>query len=55
MDSGSAVPTLNSGFSDTVAANVLIPANGRFGTDREGYRDMFTVARQWPQRVWAEP
>ena len=30
-----------------------IVGSGRFGTDREGYRDMFTVARQWPQRVWA--
>ena len=34
-------------------ADERIVGSGRFGTDREGYRDMFTVARQWPQRVWA--
>ena len=26
---------------------------GRFGTDRDGYRQMLTAARRWPQRVWA--
>jgi len=31
--------------------NVL--GGGRFGTDRDGYRQMLTVGRRWPQRVWA--
>jgi transposase len=31
--------------------NVL--GGGRFGTDRDGYRQMFTVGRRWPERVWA--
>ena len=26
---------------------------GRFGTDRDGYRQLLTAARRWPQRVWA--
>ena len=26
---------------------------GRFGTDRDGYRQMLTVGRRWPDRVWA--
>jgi hypothetical protein len=25
----------------------------RFGTDRGGYRQMLTVGRRWPERVWA--
>jgi transposase len=26
---------------------------GRFGTDQDGYRQLLTAARRWPQRVWA--
>ena len=26
---------------------------GRFGTDRDGYRQMLAAGRRWPQRVWA--
>jgi transposase len=26
---------------------------GRFGTDRDGYRQMLAVGRRWPDRVWA--
>src|SRR5688572_20631590 len=33
MDSGSAVPTLSSGFRETVAAKLLIVARGRLGRD----------------------
>ena len=28
-------------------------AQGRFGTDRDGYRQMLTAARRWSDRVWA--
>jgi hypothetical protein len=28
-------------------------ATGRFGTDRDGYRQMLTVAGRWPDRTWA--
>jgi transposase len=28
-------------------------AQGRFGTDRSGYRQMLTVARRWSDRTWA--
>jgi transposase len=28
-------------------------STGRFGTDREGYRNMLAAGRRWPQRVWA--
>lgn len=31
--------------------NVL--AGGRFGTDRDGYRQILAAARRWPDRVWA--
>jgi transposase len=31
--------------------NVL--GRGRFGTDRDGYRQMLTVGRRWPERAWA--
>ena len=31
--------------------NVL--GGGRFGTDRDGYRQMLIVGRRWPERVWA--
>ncbi len=31
--------------------NVL--AAGRFGTDRDGYRQLLAAGRKWPQRVWA--
>lgn len=26
---------------------------GRYGTDRDGYRQLLTAARRWPQRTWA--
>ena len=26
---------------------------GRFGTDRGGYRQMLAMARRWPERTWA--
>jgi hypothetical protein len=26
---------------------------GRFGTDRDGYRQVLIVGRRWPDRVWA--
>jgi hypothetical protein len=26
---------------------------GRYGTDRDGYRQMLAAARRWPDRVWA--
>ena len=26
---------------------------GRFGTDRDGYRQMLAAGRRWPRRVWA--
>ena len=28
-------------------------AVGRFGTDRDGYRQLLAAGRKWPQRVWA--
>ena len=28
-------------------------ATSRFGTDRDGYRQMLAVARRWPDRTWA--
>jgi len=28
-------------------------STGRFGTDREGYRNILAAGRRWPQRVWA--
>jgi transposase len=28
-------------------------ATGRFGTDRDGYRQLLTAGRRWPERVWA--
>ena len=28
-------------------------AVGRFGTDRQGYRDLLAAGRRWPDRVWA--
>ena len=28
-------------------------ATGRFGTDRDGYREMLREGRRWPDRVWA--
>ena len=31
--------------------NVL--ATGRFGTDRDGYRELLATGRRWPDRVWA--
>jgi transposase len=38
---------------EVMHADERIVGSGRFGTDRDGYRDMVTVARQWPARVWA--
>ena len=38
---------------EVMQADESIVGSGRFGTDRDGYRDMVTAARQWPQRVWA--
>ena len=26
---------------------------GRFGTDRDGYRQLLAAGRKWPERVWA--
>src|SRR5664280_3030758 len=31
----------------------LVLAVGRFGTDREGYRQLLAAGRKWPQRLWA--
>ena len=31
----------------------ILRATGRFGTDTRSYRQLLTVARQWPQRIWA--
>ena len=31
----------------------IVRATGRFGTDTCSYRQLLTVARQWPQRIWA--
>jgi len=28
-------------------------AVGRFGTDRQGYRQLLAAGRKWPQRLWA--
>ena len=28
-------------------------AAGRFGADRDGYRDVLAAGRAWPQRLWA--
>ncbi|MDP9433956.1 MAG: IS110 family transposase [Actinomycetota bacterium] len=28
-------------------------ATGRFGTDREGYRQLLAAGRRWPERLWA--
>ena len=38
---------------EVMRADEHILGSGRYGTDRDGYRDLVTVARQWPQRVWA--
>jgi hypothetical protein len=31
----------------------ILRATGRSGTDTRSYRELLTVARQWPQRIWA--
>ena len=31
----------------------VLRATGRFGTSTAGYRELLTLARQWPARVWA--
>ncbi len=31
----------------------ILRATGRFGTDRDGYRHLLAVGRQWPDRMWA--
>ena len=31
----------------------ILRATGRFGTDTRSYHQLLTVARQWPQRIWA--
>src|ERR1700712_806698 len=28
-------------------------ASGRFGTDKDGYRQLLEAGRRWPQRLWA--
>jgi transposase len=28
-------------------------STGRFGTDRQGYRNLLAAGRRWPERVWA--
>jgi transposase len=28
-------------------------STGRFGTDRDGYRNLLAAGRRWPERVWA--
>jgi hypothetical protein len=30
-----------------------VPLKARFGTDRQGYRDLLAAGRRFPQRVWA--
>lgn len=31
----------------------VLRATGRFGTDNRQYKAMLTIARQWPERLWA--
>jgi transposase len=34
-------------------AREVLPATGRFGTDKAGYRRLLAYVRQWPERIWA--
>lgn len=38
---------------EVMQGDEAVVGSGRFGTDRDGYRAMLAVARQWPHRVWA--
>ena len=38
---------------EVMRSDERILGSGRYGTDRDGYRDLVPVAQQWPQRVWA--
>ena len=38
---------------DVLDEREKVLGGGRFGTDRDGYRQMLAAGRRWPQRVWA--
>jgi transposase len=38
---------------ETLDDREKVLGGGRFGTDRDGYRQMLAAGRRWPQRVWA--
>jgi transposase len=38
---------------ETLDDREKVLGGGRFGTDRDGYRQMLATARRWPDRVWA--
>ena len=46
-------PHKRSATIEIIGAGEEVVAAGRFGTDRDGYRQLLAVGRRWPDRVWA--
>jgi len=46
-------PHKRSATIEVMTGEEVIVGDGRFGTDRAGYRAMLQYAKRWPQRVWA--
>jgi hypothetical protein len=46
-------PHKRSATIEVMTGDETIVGTGRFGTGREGYAEMTTYAKQWPNRVWA--
>jgi transposase len=46
-------PHKRSATIEVIDERETVLAQGRFGTDRDGYRTMLTLGRRFPRRIWA--
>lgn len=46
-------PHKRSATIEVIDERETVLAQGRFGTDRDGYRTMLALGRRFPQRTWA--
>jgi hypothetical protein len=46
-------PHKRSATIEVIDERETVLAQGRFGTDRDGYRTMLALGRRFPQRIWA--
>ncbi|MEP7194335.1 MAG: IS110 family transposase [Actinomycetota bacterium] len=46
-------PHKRSATIEVIDEHEKVISTGRFGTDRQGYRNLLAAGRRWPERIWA--